>query len=50
MLLRDNTLALIIPAHNEELVIEATIISAMKAGQKRDDIYVVDDASTDKSY
>ncbi len=40
-------LALVIPAHNEELVIEATIRSAMGAGQAKTDIYVVDDNSSD---
>lgn len=42
-------LALVIPAHNEELVIEATIRSAMGAGQAKADIYVVDDNSTDQT-
>lgn len=39
--------ALIISAHNESLVIAHTIRSAMVAGLKLGDIYVVDDASTD---
>ncbi len=42
-------LALVIPAHNEELVIAATIASAKKAGQPKRDIYVVDDASVDNT-
>lgn len=42
-------LALVIPAHNEELVIAATIASAKRAGQPVRDIYVVDDASTDNT-
>lgn len=40
-------LALLLPGHNEELIIEATIRSAIKAGQKKRDIFVVNDASTD---
>lgn len=40
-------LALLLPAHNEELIIEATIRSAVAAGQAIEDIYVVNDASTD---
>jgi len=40
-------LALLIPGHNEELVIEHTIRSALKAGQNKRDIYVVSDGSTD---
>lgn len=44
---RVRELALLLPGHNEELIIETTIRSAMAAGQKKQDIYVVDDASTD---
>ncbi|HEX8763465.1 MAG TPA: glycosyltransferase family 2 protein [Candidatus Saccharimonadales bacterium] len=40
-------LALLLPGHNEELIIETTIASALAAGQNIEDIYVVDDASTD---
>lgn len=40
-------LALILPAHNEELIIQTTIRSAIAAGQKKEDIFVVDDASKD---
>jgi cellulose synthase/poly-beta-1,6-N-acetylglucosamine synthase-like glycosyltransferase len=40
-------LALLLPGHNEELIIATTIRSAMAAGQKKRDIFVVDDASTD---
>lgn len=40
-------LALLLPGHNEELIIAATIKSAIKAGQNRRDIFVVNDASTD---
>lgn len=40
-------LALLLPAHNEELILEATIRSAIAAGQSIQDIYVVDDGSTD---
>jgi cellulose synthase/poly-beta-1,6-N-acetylglucosamine synthase-like glycosyltransferase len=39
--------ALLIAAHNEELVIENTIRSAIRSGQPREHIYVVDDNSTD---
>jgi poly-beta-1,6-N-acetyl-D-glucosamine synthase len=42
-------LALLLPAHNEELIIEATIHSAIAAGQAIEDIYVVNDYSTDKT-
>lgn len=40
-------LALLLPAHNEELIIEATIKSAVAAGQALQDIYVVNDNSSD---
>lgn len=40
-------LALLIAAHNEELVLENTIRSAIRAGMKAEDIYVVDDNSED---
>ena len=40
-------LALVLPAHNEELILAATIRSAVAAGQKLEDIFVVDDASSD---
>lgn len=42
-------LALLIAAHNEELVLEQTIRSALKAGMKARDIYVVDDNSNDET-
>ncbi len=42
-------LALLIPGHNEAIVIEDTIRSALAAGQSIEDIYVVDDASTDET-
>jgi hypothetical protein len=42
-------LALLIAAHNEELVIEQTLRSAIKAGMDPKHIYVVDDNSTDKT-
>ena len=42
-------LALLLPGHNEELIIQTTIKSAIAAGQAREDIYVVNDASTDKT-
>jgi biofilm PGA synthesis N-glycosyltransferase PgaC len=40
-------LALILPAHNEEVVIAATIDSAIAAGMDVEDIYVVSDGSID---
>ena len=40
-------LALLLPGHNEELIIATTIRSAVAAGQKKRDIFVVDDASSD---
>lgn len=42
-------LALLIPAHNEELVIADTIKSAINAGQLRRDIFVVSDGSHDET-
>jgi cellulose synthase/poly-beta-1,6-N-acetylglucosamine synthase-like glycosyltransferase len=42
--------ALLIPAHNEELVLHATIASSRAAGVLSQDIYLVDDSSTDKTY
>jgi cellulose synthase/poly-beta-1,6-N-acetylglucosamine synthase-like glycosyltransferase len=42
-------MALLIAAHNEELVLAKTISSAIKAGQKAENIYVVDDNSSDKT-
>jgi poly-beta-1,6-N-acetyl-D-glucosamine synthase len=44
---RRKRLALLLPGHNEELILATTIRSALKAGQKLHDIYVVDDASSD---
>lgn len=40
-------LALLLPAHNEELILETTIRSAIAAGQPIEDIYVVNDGSQD---
>lgn len=40
-------LALLLPGHNEELIIAATIDSAIASGQPAEDIYVVDDNSSD---
>lgn len=40
-------LALILPAHNEEVVIAATVRSALAAGQAAEDIFVVSDGSID---
>lgn len=42
-------LALLLPGHNEELIIATTIRSAIAAGQNKRDIYVVDDCSSDKT-
>jgi poly-beta-1,6-N-acetyl-D-glucosamine synthase len=47
--LRKRQLALVIPAHNEEVVIANTIRSALRAGQKRRDIYVASNTSTDQT-
>jgi biofilm PGA synthesis N-glycosyltransferase PgaC len=46
---RKRKLALLIPAHNEELVIEHTLRSAISAGLSTVDIYVVDDDSSDQT-
>lgn len=46
---RRKKLALLIPAHNEELVLEATVTSALKAGQKISDIFIVNDGSRDNT-
>lgn len=43
-------LALLIPAHNEELVLEETIRGAQSALIALDDIYLVDDSSTDNTF
>jgi len=42
-------LALLIAAHNEELVLANTINSAIRAGMSSADIYVVDDNSSDRT-
>lgn len=42
-------LALLLPGHNEELIIETTIRSAIAAGQNKRDIFVVDDNSSDNT-
>lgn len=46
---RRRKLALLLPGHNEELIIAATIKSAVAAGQALEDIYVVDDNSSDRT-
>lgn len=46
---RKRKLALLLPGHNEELIIAHTIRSAIVAGQNIRDIYVVNDASTDRT-
>lgn len=43
------SICLIIAAHNEELVLEQTIRSAIYAGMLAEHIYVVDDCSSDKT-
>jgi cellulose synthase/poly-beta-1,6-N-acetylglucosamine synthase-like glycosyltransferase len=43
----NQTLALLIPAHNEELVLAQTIKGAQAARVALNDIYLVDDSSTD---
>jgi len=45
--LKKERLALLLPGHNEELIIATTIQSAIAAGMNIDDIYVVDDDSSD---
>ncbi|HUS26043.1 MAG TPA: glycosyltransferase family 2 protein [Nevskiaceae bacterium] len=42
-------LALLVAAHNEEMVIEQTLRSAIRAGMRTEDIYVVDDNSGDNT-
>jgi len=42
-------LALILPAHNEEVVIGATIRSALAAGMDKSDIFVVSDGSVERT-
>jgi len=44
---RRRKLALVLPGHNEELILGATIDSAVAAGLSLNDIYVVDDDSSD---
>jgi cellulose synthase/poly-beta-1,6-N-acetylglucosamine synthase-like glycosyltransferase len=46
---RKKQLVLLLPAHNEELIIAETIRSAVAAGQSKRDIYVVNDNSSDKT-
>jgi cellulose synthase/poly-beta-1,6-N-acetylglucosamine synthase-like glycosyltransferase len=46
---RKKKLALLLPGHNEELIVATTIASAIKAGQPLEDIYVVDDGSEDNT-
>lgn len=42
-------IALLVPAHNEELVLSKTLISALKL-VKKSDLFVVDDGSKDNTY
>ncbi len=46
---RVRKLVLLLPGHNEELIIKATIRSAIAAGQNIKDIYVVNDNSSDNT-
>lgn len=45
----DPQIAVLIPAYNEELVLEGTIAALKAADAHRRDIYVVDDCSTDRT-
>ncbi len=45
----EQKICVLIPAFNEEQVIEGTIVALRAAGFKRSDIYVVDDMSTDNT-
>jgi len=47
---RRRRIALLLPAHNEQLIIATTIRSAIAAGMDKSDIYVVDDNSSDNTY
>lgn len=42
-------IAILIPAYNEEVVIEGTVASLLTAGCSKEHIYVVDDKSTDET-
>lgn len=42
-------IAVIVPVHNEELVIQNTIDALLNAGVEKNDLYVVNDASTDNT-
>lgn len=44
---RRKRIALLLPAHNEQLILATTIHSAIVAGMNKRDIYVVDDNSSD---
>jgi biofilm PGA synthesis N-glycosyltransferase PgaC len=46
---RKRKLALVVPAHNEEVVIADTLRSAIAAGQNAADIFVVSDGSVDET-
>jgi len=45
----DLTIAVLVPAYNEEPVIQGTIAALVAADVRREDIYVVDDRSTDRT-
>lgn len=46
---KDPRIGVLIPAYNEEPVMEATIVSLVEAGFNKEDIYIVDDRSTDRT-
>lgn len=46
----DMGVSVIVPAHNEELHIQDTILSILKSKYAKFEILIVDDASTDKTY
>lgn len=48
--IRRKRIALLLPAHNEQLIIATTIRSAIAAGMDKSDIFVVDDNSSDDTY
>lgn len=49
MIPRELRVAIVIPAFNEETVIDGTIRSLLLAGADKSDIFIVDDQSTDKT-
>src|SRR3989344_375464 len=47
---KDARICLLIAAHNEELILDSTLKSAIAAGMCKHHIFVVDDNSSDKTY